>query len=404
MDSSQTVGVMDATTLLTQRKPQLVVLATHPIQYYAPLYRCLAERSAVDITVIYLSDAGAVSHEDPGFSRTIEWDIPLLEGYAYRVLQPGSPITSRGFWSRYDHKLVAELDRKRPDWLLLYGYASWMNWVALHWAHRRGVRIAYVSDSNIRDEQRALLAPLKMSVLGHFFGRVDAFLAVSEANADYLLRYGADGQKIWRMPFAIDVGRFRRGAEHAFSAVRHYDFIWVGKLIPRKRPSDFVEALAILANGYGGPIRACMAGDGACRGTILSQAHRLPSHCKLDFLGFINQGEMPEVLRAAGILIFTSEQEPYGLVATEAAAAGLALIVAENIGCVGKTVLARPGMNALTYKSGDVRALSLAMQRLLTDSAMRSAMQWASMEIAAEHDLPRAAEVIERVVAGGARD
>lgn len=391
-------------TLLAQRKPRLVVLATHPIQYYAPLYRCLAERGAVDITVIYLSDAGAVGYEDPGFSRTIEWDIPLLEGYAYRVLQPGSPITSRGFWSCYDHKLVAELDRMRPDWLLLYGYASRMNWVALHWAHRRGVRIAYASDSNIRDEQRAFLAPLKMSVLGHFFGRIDAFFAVSEANADYLLRYGADGQKIWRLPFAIDVGRFRRGAEHVFAAVRHYDFIWAGKLIPGKRPSDFVEALTILANGYGGPIRACMAGDGACRDTILSQADRLPSHCKLDFLGFVNQGEMPEVLGAAGILVFTSEREAYGLVAGEAAAAGLALIVAENIGCVGKTVLARPGMNALTYKSGDVRALARAMQGLLTDSAMRSAMQRASVEIAAEHDLPRAAEVVERVVAGGARD
>ena len=45
------------------RKPRLVVISTHPIQYYAPLYRCIAERGVVDIKVIYLSDAGAVAHE-----------------------------------------------------------------------------------------------------------------------------------------------------------------------------------------------------------------------------------------------------------------------------------------------------------------------------------------------------
>ena len=79
------------------RKPRLVVISTHPIQYYAPLYRCIAERGVVDIKVIYLSDAGAVAHEDEGFSRKVEWDVPLLAGYDFRVLQPGTPITSRWF-------------------------------------------------------------------------------------------------------------------------------------------------------------------------------------------------------------------------------------------------------------------------------------------------------------------
>jgi glycosyltransferase involved in cell wall biosynthesis len=346
--------------------------------------------------VIYLSDAGATAHADPGFGREVQWDIPLLEGYDYQVLQPDAPIAAGGPWRLYHHGLRAALASARPDWLLIYGYASRMNWIAAHWARRNFVKLAYTSDSNSLDPER--MVPVKKVVIGQFFRYIDAFLATSERNVEYLLRYGADRKRIRRMPFAIDMARFTP-ASNGVEDCRH-DFIWIGKFLPRKRCTDFIHALDLLASQTNRPIRACVVGDGPCREALHAQARELPNHCTVVFTGFVNQGAMPQMLQSASTLVFTSDREPYGLVATEAAASGLALIVAKNIGCVGATVLARPTVNALTYIAGDSQALAVAMGQLLEDPALLHRMQRASLEIAKCHDVAHAAEVIEQVVTG----
>jgi glycosyltransferase involved in cell wall biosynthesis len=109
---------------------------------------------------------------------------------------------------------------------------------------------------------------------------------------------------------------------------------------------------------------------------------------------------MPEVLHRGHTLVLSSEREPYGLIATEAAAAGLSLIVADRVGCVGPSVLAREGVNALTYRAGDVEGLAAAMKKMVGDPALRVRMQQASIDIASLHDLDHAAAAIEKIVLG----
>lgn len=385
----------------TQRKPRLVALSTHPIQYFAPLYRCLARRGAVDIKLIYLSDAGAVAHHDAGFARTVSWDVPLLSGYDACVLQPGTDITARNFWTRYARGLVDVLRRERPDWLLLYGYASRMNWVAAHWARRTGTRILYSSDSNVRDPQSRRHVKLKKVILGYYFAMIDVFLATSEANAEYLVSFGADPRRVHRAPFAIDVARFRRPAECPIGSPRPYDFVWAGKFMDIKRAGDFIQALDVVGRRIERRVRALVIGDGPRRAELEAMARHLPANCVLEFAGFVNQQAMPAALQSVETLVFTSEQEPYGLIATEAAAAGLALIVADNIGCVGDSVLARPGVNTLTYRCGNVRQLAGAMESMLQDRILRTRMQHASSAIAETHDVANAAAVIECIVMAG---
>lgn len=378
-------------------RPRLAIVVTHPIQYYAPIYRCLAEHRNIDVHVIYLSDAGATAHRDPGFGRTIQWDVPLLAGYDYMILQPGADVTARGFWGTHARELCSALAKIRPDWLMVYGYASRMNWVAVWWARSNGVRVLYASDSNSRNPER--FVRIKKLVVGHFFRQVDVFLSPSERNVEYLLRYGANAQHIHRIPFAIDVARF--APDDNDTGTHHYDFLWAGKFIELKRGVDFIDALARLAQRSGRRITACMAGDGPCRAELQARARILPGHCLIDFPGFINQSGMPTLLRSAQTFVFTSERDAYGLAVTEAAAAGAALVVADNNGCVGSSVIAQPDVNALTYQVGDVPALAAAMARLLDDPALLARMQRASLDIAKYHDADHAAAVIESVVIGG---
>jgi glycosyltransferase involved in cell wall biosynthesis len=375
------------------------VLCSHPIQYYAPLYRSLAKRGNIRVKVVFLSDAGAADHFDKGFGRNVMWDVPLLEGYDHVTLQPGSEITARGFWRRYDGKLPAVLNEIRPDWILLYGYASRMNWAAKHWAGRHGARLAYWSDSNIRDPRPRSGAVVKRLLLSRlFFRRLDAVLVTSEANRQYVLRYGAIWSQLHRVPFSIDVNRFQRPATSPLGDRRDYDFVWAGKLIPLKRSHDYLAALDLLAQRSTVRPRALMIGDGPLRSEILAASAALRAGGTLEYPGFVNQRRMPAALQNADTLVFTSEIEAFGLAALEAAAAGLALVVADNIGCVGPQDVAREGVNALTFKARDVAGLAMAMERVLTAPSLRLAMQQRSAEIAQQYDTERAAAAIESVV------
>ena len=378
-------------------KSRLVVFVSHPIQYYTPLYRELTSRGDIELHVVYLSDAGAAAYVDDKFGRTIAWDLPMLEGYAYTVLRPGLQIDQLGHVVAHSAKLKRVLHALKPDAILLHGYASRMNWVAWRWARRNRVRMLYTSDSNAGIPRSRWKLPIKRVIVRHFFSAIDAFLCTSEANLGYLLQYGASLDRVSRLPFAVDVDRFSRKASN-HGEKRGLDFIWAGKFVAAKRPQDFIQALRIAVEQTGLEIRAAMVGDGPLRDRIQAMAASLPPSCKIEVKGFVNQTAMPGTLQEAEVLIFTSEVEPYGLIATEAAAAGLALIVAERIGCVGDTVLARPGVNALTYPPGDVVALAQAIMRLHTEAALLRDMQQASCDIASEHGIHIAAAIIERVV------
>jgi len=63
---------------------RLAVFTTHPVQYFAPLFRELA--SKVDLCIFYQKIPSA-SDQGVGFGKAFTWDIDLLSGYKYEVLE-----------------------------------------------------------------------------------------------------------------------------------------------------------------------------------------------------------------------------------------------------------------------------------------------------------------------------
>ena len=61
---------------------KIAIVTSHPIQYYAPLFRLLAKK--VELKVFYTWGKEALVKFDPGFGKKVEWDIPLLDGYEYQ--------------------------------------------------------------------------------------------------------------------------------------------------------------------------------------------------------------------------------------------------------------------------------------------------------------------------------
>ena len=102
----------------------LVILATHPIQYQVPWFQMLSKRSDVNIRVLYsmLPDR---HQQGAGFGVPLEWDIPMFEGYVWEALEnkSRSPGLSH-FFGTNTPGVYASLAHTRPDAVIVTGWQS----------------------------------------------------------------------------------------------------------------------------------------------------------------------------------------------------------------------------------------------------------------------------------------
>ena len=105
---------------MTRKK--LAIVATHPIQYYAPLFRQLTQRNKIQIKVFYTWSQAKDKVRDAGFGKEIQWDIPLLEGYEWEIVENTVNSRNRNFWSIKNPDLIKSIEEFDPDALLVFGW------------------------------------------------------------------------------------------------------------------------------------------------------------------------------------------------------------------------------------------------------------------------------------------
>jgi glycosyltransferase involved in cell wall biosynthesis len=197
----------------------------------------------------------------------------------------------------------------------------------------------------------------------------DAALYVGQHSRRYYEHYGYPKRRLFFAPHCIDTAWFR---SRATSDVRYQlrnalgigaqdkVLLFAGKFEPFKRPIDVIEAVAQL--GLEQPVHVMMAGAGVLESSIRARASALG--VSLHMLGFQNQSQMPGVYAASDVLVLPSGgRETWGLVANEALACGLPVIVSDAVGCAPD--LAGDGTVGAVTRLGDIESLSKSMVRLL---------------------------------------
>ncbi|HKS96705.1 MAG TPA: glycosyltransferase family 4 protein [Terriglobia bacterium] len=391
----------------THRAVRLAMVVTHPIQYFAPLFRRLAERPEIDLTVLYADLVGAKPYEDPGFGKTFAWDVPLLEGYRYKALKNYRPGHVEGALSFFSPGVIPELSGRRYDMVVIFGWSTPVCLMALAAARLRGIPVIIYGDSVPLFERRNgwLKRSVKKRMLGALFRRVSAFLTMGTLNRAFYESYGAPLRRFFFCPYPIDNDFFAAGAAQARprrDAIRaRYGIpsnlvllLFVGKLLGRKRPGDVLAALTRLQ-----PCRptlgALFVGEGELQSSLESDIRRLGLK-NIFLIGFRNQTELPEVYAIADILVLPSEHEPWGLVTNEAMACGLPVVLSNMTGA--SEDLVSEGENGFVYRCGDVEALAAAVEKLASDSALRERMGRCSERIIKNFSYDRCVEgVLEAV-------
>lgn len=387
------------------RPVRLAIIISHPIQHFVHLYRCLASEESIQLRVFFCSDIGGRTYYDKDMGTAISWATDLLSDYEYVFLPESSRIHATTFFSVNNPGIASALNCFAPDVVILNGYAQLTMIRAMVWCRIRGIPTLMFSDSELLHRRAWYRRMLKQLILRMWMNQMGAFLTIGDNNEAYLQHYGVTKRKMFRSPYPFDEPAFLKAMEQrsdirrSFRAAHGIDqtvvlAAFVGKLIPRKRPSDIVEALARHCFGDSEkPEICCMfAGNGELKTSLEERAQALGLPCR--FLGFVNVDVLPHAYVAADMLIHPADSDAHPLATCEAAFVGLPLIVSNRVGSVGPTDTVRPGENAIVYPCGNVGALADAMARLARDPALRERMGEASLRIAAELDVRRSVQGI----------
>src|SRR5437868_9871325 len=117
---------------------RLAVVASHPIQYQAPLFRALA--GMLDLDVYFAHRATAADQAAAGFGVDFEWDVDLLSGYDHYFLRNVSRAPGTSYFRGCDTpEIRARLDRHHYDAVLVMGWYLKSFWQSVAAARSRGI-------------------------------------------------------------------------------------------------------------------------------------------------------------------------------------------------------------------------------------------------------------------------
>lgn len=208
--------------------------------------------------------------------------------------------------------------------------------------------------------------------------RADRILTVSESSKRDILRFfPVKPEKISVIHNAIDEQFRVSPTEDAIERVRErYQLtnpfvLYVGNVKPHKNVERLIEAFALLRRKATNGLKLVIIGDEISRFQTLRRAvHRHKLHKHVRFLGFVPDDTLSVLYRLAGVFVFPSLYEGFGLPPLEAMACG-APVITSNVSSLPEVV----GDAALLVDPYSSEAIADAMRRVLTDSTLSSCLR-----------------------------
>jgi glycosyltransferase involved in cell wall biosynthesis len=385
---------------VTRPKTRLAFVVSHPIQYYAPLYRRLAQRDDLLIRVFFTWHAGELPVHDRGFDTPVAWDVAMTEGYDFEAVPncAADQGTHRFFGIR-NPSLIDRVADWKPDVAHVTGWAWASHLDALWRFRRRGIPTLFRGDSHLLDSRRG--GPrwwIKKAALRRVFSWPRGFLVVGTANRAYYEGLGVGADRLFDCPHSIDVRRFAEPHQEYEADASEWRralgvprdkrvVLYAGKFEPKKRPLELMRAIQASSDTS---VVLVLVGGGKLQADIMALAASNPTRFRV--LPFQNQRRMPIVYRLGDVFVLPSAfGETWGLAVNEALACGRPVLVSDRVGCAPDVVDASCGR---VFPWDDSSAMIASMREMLADDDRLRAMWDASSRRAWNFDIKRTEECL----------
>jgi glycosyltransferase involved in cell wall biosynthesis len=337
-------------------KSRLAIICTHPIQYYVPVFKQLAE--VTELKVFYT--AGEKISFDKGFGLDIQWDIPLLDGYDFQFLINNAKKRSTShFFGTINPDAIRAIRQFDPSHILIFGWAHYSHFKILNYFSGK-VRILFRGDSTALRQHHLLKSLTKKIILKYVYSRVNHALYTGINNKYYFKNYGLKNNQLIFAPHAVDNGRFAcTGAVLQIREMLQIKdseivILFAGKFTAVKNPEMLLKAFTGLQLKN---TQLLLVGDGPLAVNMRSTYQ----HEKIHFLPFQNQSDMPAIYQSCDLFCMPSKSESWGLAINEAMAAGKAILASDMVGSASDLV--KPA-NGMIFQSNNIADLKQKLVKL----------------------------------------
>ena len=358
---------------MPDRRVRVLAIATHPVQYAAPLFRRMAARPDVDFHVAYCTLRGAEAAHDPEFGATVQWDVPLLDGYAWTHV-PNRGSGRESFLGLRNPGLWELIRESHFDALLCYAsYRRATFWISYFAAKVSGTAFIFGTDTTTLTplDGRMWKRRVKRLAWPFLFRLADQVIVPSSGGQELMRSLGLPDERVTLTPYVVDndwwlaqSARVDRNVVRASWGAAPDDVVilFCAKLQPWKRPLDLLQAFA---KANIAKALLVFAGEGPLRPSLEAEATALGIAGRVRFLGFVNQTQLPAIYTAADLMVLPSVYDAFGVVVNEAMLCGCPVVASDHVGAARDLIV--HGRTGFVYPCGEIQALAGILQQALVD-------------------------------------
>lgn len=343
------------------RRPTLVILSNAPAPYRTAFHlRVSRELPSFRLVSVFTHAQG----DSP-------WQLELPPEIGPVRLDagsgPASPLRRVVHELSLARALLRELEALRPVAVIVNGYNDFARLQTFRWCSKRGIPAFLWGDSNIfSDRAGPLKRRMKGALIRFAVRRSKGVLVCGRYGYEFFRTYVGHDLRAFVSPYEPDCDLFNNPpAERCTAVAARYDLrpgrrrlIYSGRLVREKRVDLLLDAFQRIAADRP-EWDLLLVGDGRLR-PELEQRVRPEVAARIRFLGFQNDAaDVAAIYHHGDALCLPSGYEPWAVVVSEAAAAGLALVTSHIVGASPELV--HDGVNGRTFFSGDVDDLTDAL-------------------------------------------
>jgi len=336
------------TSARSSSRPKVALVTNIPAPYRVPVWNILGADERIDLTLIFCA----------GREPNRQWDMDSFR-FNNVFLSESYFSTSKGYIHN-NADILKALTRIDPDVVMttnfnptsLYAFAyAW-------WRKRKHI---CMTDGTQPSEQGLSLAHKYIRAV--IFKRSTAFVGGSGASAQLYRAWGIAPDRIFRSNLCVDNQSF---GDAAAKATKSVDVVFCGRFAAEKQPLFCFDVAEQTAKIIGRAVSIAFVGAGELEGAMRARAKQTPS-VTCTFHGFASQAQLPDLYAAARVFLFPTTGDVWGIVASEACAAGLPIISTPHSGAVGDIIV--DGTNGFV-RPLDASQWATPLANLLTDRTL----------------------------------
>ena len=296
-----------------KQKLKVTFLTNIPAPYREPMHEILAQSPEIDYSVIYCSK----------IEPNREWKFATGNYERWYLKEKASTMMHN------NPNVLKYLRQIKPDVVIGSGFYPTTLYGFL-WSLINRKKFIALTDGTIQSEKDlSFLHRLVRKIVYKFS---DSYVGASMGSIELYKSYKVPESRIFRCHLCIENAPFL----HSGRAEKEFDLMFSGQLIKRKMPLFFVE-VARLVKEQLGTCKVLILGSGPLKNEMLAKLDEYG--IDYEYPGFVQPRDLPAYYKKAKVFLFPTQQDPWGIVANEACAAGVPVITCGNAGVAGDLII-----------------------------------------------------------------